>query len=246
MGRRAKKGDGESEYLSYSFLAEGPEFNLGCNPRVFLRKQKRGFLFIQMLTKLLLIRHGQTDCNLQKRYSGFLDVDLNDTGRRQVECLHKRLKETPVHNVYSSDRRRAVHSARIIFKDFEIEKIVGLREVNFGVFEGLTYKQIIEKYPRVYKRWLFNPFRVSIPKGENLGDFQKRIIEAFKEIISKNTGKTVAVVCHGGVISMFMNSLFKLKNFWDYIPDSASLSIIEYKNNKPDIKLFNDTFHLAG
>lgn len=198
-----------------------------------------------MLTKLLLIRHGQTDCNLEKKYSGFLDVDINAAGKQQARLLYKRLKEGIVHKVYSSDRLRAVHFARIVFSGRKIEKIPDLRELHFGRFEGLTYQQIMEKYPGIYQSWLSHPFRTSIPQGESLDKFQKRILKAISRIVSDNIGKTIAIVCHGGVISIFINSILGIKDFWKYAPDSASLSIVEYRNDKPELRLFNDISYLT-
>jgi len=197
-----------------------------------------------MPTKLILIRHGETDFNRKKRYSGFKDVSLNLKGKRQVGKLHKRLKKEVVHKVYASDRSRAIQSARIVFKDRSIESLAGLREIHFGIFEGLTYKEIIKKYPVVYKKWLKDPFRVKIPGGESLVDFRKRVVGELKNIIAKNKNKTVAVVCHGGPISIFVNHILRSKDFWKYIPKSASLSIIEHKNGKSKIRSLNDIEHL--
>lgn len=198
-----------------------------------------------MATKLILIRHAQTQGNFKKRYSGFMDISLNDEGRKQAAKLYKRLKKEEIHKVYSSDRKRAIQTAEIIFKGTKIEKIPHLREVHFGVFEGLTYKEIMERHPVIYKKWLNNPFSITIPKGEDLGNFKKRIVKALKKIVSLNKNKTIAVVSHGGAISIFINHILKSKDFWKQIPHPASLSIIEYKNRKRKIKLLNDTAHLS-
>ena len=199
-----------------------------------------------MPTKLFLIRHGTTDLNLEKRYCGFVDLGLNEQGKAQAGKLHQRLKEEKVFRVYSSDRKRAIETAKIIFKCIKIEKIPDLREIHFGVFEGLTYKEILRKHPEVYKKWLDDPFGINIPNGEDLTDFKKRILRAFKKIIRLNEDKTVAVICHGGVISMFMNYILESKDFWGQIPKSASLSVIEYRDAQPKIRLFNCTKHLDG
>lgn len=193
-----------------------------------------------MATSLILIRHGQTDWNLKKRYCGFVDLSLNQIGKKQAEGLRKRFKKEKVDKVYSSDKKRAVQSAEIIFKGREIEKIEDLREIHFGVFEGFTHKEVMEKYPEIYRRWLKDPFSVVIPGGEGLQNFKKRIIKAFKKIVTLNKGKAAAVVCHGGPISIFINHILKSKDFWGKIPSSASVSIIEFKNGKPRIELFND------
>jgi alpha-ribazole phosphatase len=183
----------------------------------------------KIMTKLLLIRHGETDYNLKKRYSGFTDVGLNKTGRQQARELYKKLKKQNIHKVYSSDKRRAIETVKILFKNKEIEKNPDLREIHFGVFEGLTYDEILKKYPVVYKKWLKNPYTIAIPKGESLTALKKRAVRAIKKIASQNKDKTVAIVTHGGVISVFINYLLKTKDFWNKIPKSASLTVIEYK-----------------
>jgi alpha-ribazole phosphatase len=197
-----------------------------------------------MYTKLILIRHGETDWNLKRKYCGFLDIGINEEGKKQARKLYERLKEEKIQKVYSSDRKRTIQTAKIIFKKIKIEKIPDLREMHFGIFEGLIYRQIMKRYPLVYKKWLKDPYDTAIPEGEELREFKKRIVRAFKEIIALNKNKTVAVVAHGGVISAFLNHILKSKNFWDHLPNSSSLSIVEYKNGKPKIKLFNDTLHL--
>lgn len=167
-------------------------------------------------------------------------------GRKQAEKLSQRLKNELVHKVYSSDRKRALQSAEIIFKGAKIEKVGDLREMSFGIFEGRSYKEILRKQPLLYKKWLKRPFNVTIPGGENPMDFKKRIMRAFKKITLRNKGKTVAVVCHGGTISVILNYSLKSKDFWKRIPASASLNIIEYKNSRVKLTLFNDTLHLDG
>jgi len=199
-----------------------------------------------MATRLILIRHGQTDWNLKRKYSGFVNVRLNQTGKKQAQKLGGRLKDGKFDKIYSSDRKRALETARIVFKSRKIEVVPDLRELHFGIFEGLTYKVIMKKHPEIYKRWLDDPYSVTIPKGEALKDFKKRIVAAFKKIISLNNGKCVAAVCHGGVISIFINYISGSEEFWKQIPGAASLSIIECINGRKKIKLFNDVKHLNG
>lgn len=196
------------------------------------------------MTRVMLIRHGQTSWNLRKKYCGLTDLCLNIRGKKQAEKLSQRLKNELVDVVYSSDRKRALQSAEIIFKGAKIEKVGDLREMSFGIFEGRSYKEILRKQPLLYKKWLKRPFNVTIPEGENPMDFKKRIMRAFRKITLHNKGKTVAMVCHGGTISVILNHILKSRDFWKAMPASASLNIIECENNKVKIKLFNDTSHL--
>ncbi len=87
--------------------------------------------------------------------------------------------------------------------------------MHFGIFEGLTYKQIMKKFPDTYKKWISNPFKIVIPRGESLDILKKRVVTAFRKIILRHPNQTVAVVCHGGTISAFINHLLKSKDFWN-------------------------------
>ena len=199
-----------------------------------------------MTTKIILIRHGQTDGNAKKQYCGMLDLGLNQNGRLQVEKLGCRLKKDSIQMIYSSDRKRALESARIIFKGRRINKIAGLREINFGIFEGKNHQEIRETNADIYDRWLIDPYNTAVPESENLPDFQERVTRALEKIILANANKTVAIVCHGGTISIVLSRINGSKNFWELIPGSASLNIIEYVNSKAKITLFNDISHLNG
>jgi broad specificity phosphatase PhoE len=182
------------------------------------------------MTRLILIRHGQTEWNRTKRYCGFTDVPLNSQGKNQAQRLGRKLRKLSIDNVYSSDRLRAVQSAEIIFPGRKIGQVGDLKEVSFGVFEGLNYKQIMAKYPRTYEKWLRFPYGMTIPQGESLAVFGKRVSGAFKKLLVLNKGKTFAVVCHGGSISVFINKIFKTRDFWKHIPDSMDMIVIEYRD----------------
>lgn len=197
-----------------------------------------------MATRLILIRHGETHWNKQKKYCGFKDIGLNAKGKSQARSLCKHLKSIRCDKIYCSDRKRAIQTTRIIFGKLPVTKVSDLREINFGLLEGLTHKHIMQKIPSLYQKWLRNPYKNNIPKGERLNSFRKRVNAAFKKIVKINRDKTVAVVCHGGTISIFVTNLLKTRKFWYHIPHSASISIIEYKGNQPSIKLFDNTRHL--
>ena len=197
-----------------------------------------------MATTLYLIRHGITEWNIKKKYCGRINVPLSNQGKRQAAKLAKRLTSVEFDIIYSSNKKRAIQTAGIVFKNKQITQVKELQEVNFGVMEGLTYKQILKKYPQDYKKWIKNPYQCCMPQAESLNVFRKRVKKAITQIIKSNRGKTIAVVCHGGAISIFITALLKNKNFWEYIPEPTSFSIVEYAKNKPNVKLFNSSEHL--
>ncbi len=198
-----------------------------------------------MRTKVMLIRHGMTEWNKMKKYCGYKDVPLNTEGVNQARKLAGRLKGLHFDAVYSSDLKRAIKTARLALGKVKITKVKGLRELNFGVMEGLSHDQILQKYPDPYKKWLKDPFKKhGIPRAENMSDFKKRITASLKDIVKKNRGKTIAVVCHGGTISVLLKSLLKREGFWRNVPGSTSVTVIEFDKLRPKLKLFNCTKHL--
>ena len=208
-------------------------------------KISRGFFM--NCTRLILIRHGETDYNAEKKYYGFSDPLLNNTGIWQANRLYERLKTEKIDKVYSSGLKRARYTAEIVFKNSEIKIFSDLREMNFGIFEGLHHSEIMEKYSQIYTSWIENPLNIKIPKGEAFKSFKKRVLLILKSIIAENTGLTVAIITHGGPIKIFLNEIFKEEpeKFWTIKQDSAALNIIDYVGGtRPEIVTSNDISHL--
>lgn len=196
-----------------------------------------------MSTKIILIRHGQTEWNQAKRYLGRTDIGLNSEGIKQVQDLCQQLKKEEIHKAYSSDAKRALRSAEICLQGLSIQKYPGLREIDFGIFEGLTHQEIIEKYPQIYKQWLVDPFKTAIPEGENFINFQKRVLGALDTIASKNSGKTIAVVTHAGPVKVILNSSMPAENIWKIYVKPASINIINYKKGVGSIESLSAVYY---
>lgn len=197
-----------------------------------------------MTTRLTLIRHGITEWNQQRRYCGWCDIGLSKQGKAQAKRLGKILKSVEFTKIYSSDRKRALQTSRIVFGKRKLIKSSALREMDFGILEGLRHEEILKKYSSFYKKWLKDPYQVRIPKAEAMSAFRKRVNREIKKIVRLNPGKNLAIVCHGGVIAIFVSGIFKSGEFWQYVPKAASLTEIEYRNGKPRVKSFNKTKHL--
>lgn len=197
-----------------------------------------------MATELVLIRHGITEWNRKLRYCGAKDINLSRDGRSQAERLASALKDFQFYRAYSSDRKRAIQTSNIIFKGSRITRLKALREINFGILEGLTHEEIMKKYKDAYGKWLKDPFTNHIPMSEPMNAFKKRVHSVIKKIARVNQGRTAAIVCHGGVIAIFVSTILKTRNFWQYVPSEASITIVEYKKFTPRIKRFNSIEHL--
>lgn len=197
-----------------------------------------------MTTRLFLIRHGITSWNKKRRYCGRLDVGLSREGKTQAVKLRQQLKDISFDKIYCSNKKRALQTCHIIFDGRKFTKVVALREINFGVIEGLRHKEIMQRYGSVYENWIKDPYKNHLPKAEPIQAFKKRIHSAIKKIASGNPGKTVAVVCHGGVIGILVSSLRKNRNFWCSVPKATSITVVECKKKQLCIKKFNDIAHL--
>lgn len=197
--------------------------------RIKITLSGAGGLFLRrcMATRLVLIRHGETDWNAQSRYLGSTDVGLNSNGFAQAAELSRRLDRSRIDHVYASDRLRAIEFAGILFPGFRIEQVPFLREMDFGLFEGMTHGELMVKHPGLYGKWLADPFTVPIPGGEAFDGFASRIREGVSAIIARHRGKVVALVTHSGPIRLMLRDHGKTEDFWAVETKNASLYTIE-------------------
>ncbi|MGB6606625.1 MAG: histidine phosphatase family protein [Atribacterota bacterium] len=208
-----------------------------------------------MAIKLILIRHGESDGNAQRKFSGFQDVDLTEKGIWQAKRLARRLEEASVDIVYCSDLKRARHTAEIIFGDRGKDILVSpnLREINFGAWEGYTFEEVKSKfgYGDEFNHLMENiKPEAAIPQGESLVDLNDRVMAELNNLLKKHEktdkDKTIALVCHGGTIRVILSNALNigLKNMWNIEQYSTALNIINYYDHKAFVALINDTSHL--
>ncbi|MBI1278014.1 MAG: alpha-ribazole phosphatase [Anaerolineaceae bacterium] len=162
------------------------------------------------IERILLIRHGQTDWNIEGRWQGSLPVGLNDVGREQAKALASYLSERKIGSIYCSDLPRALDTALAISDVVGITPQIDtrLREFNLGVFQGLTREQIKERYPQEHQDFEADYWNFAVTNGESRRALQSRAYEAFQDIVSRAVGPEVAIVSHGGTIRMLLLRLF--------------------------------------
>lgn len=202
-----------------------------------------------MSCRVFLIRHGETLWNAELKFQGHTDVPLSPGGVEQAKALALRLAGEELAAVYSSDLGRAVETAGPIAapRGMEIKKLPELREMNFGVWEGLTFKKIKDQYGELLKLWWENPLAVRVPGGESLRELADRVTGAVKQIVEANMGRQVAVVCHGGPARSLVASVLgmDLNQYWRIRQDNAALNIIDFPAwDKGIVALLNDRSHL--
>ncbi|MBF0571049.1 MAG: histidine phosphatase family protein [Candidatus Omnitrophica bacterium] len=201
------------------------------------------------MTKIFLLRHGQTDFSLERKYCGSLDVDLNDEGRKQALKIARYFQGAHFDAVYSSDLQRAFETAAIAFENEKIVKQNCFREMDFGVLEGLKYEEAMKNYSQIYEAWIHAPWDVKIPNGEAFIDFCHRVMDGLSSLLSHHRGQSIAVVSHGGPIRVILCDALKrgVKDFWSIQQDNAALNVIEYPwGQDPVVTVMNETAYLNG
>jgi probable phosphoglycerate mutase len=155
--------------------------------------------------QLILIRHGETVWNRQRRMQGHSDSPLSDTGLRQAQLLGRRLAQMKFDALYSSDSGRAHHTARCVAEATGHAIIVDprLRERNFGVLEGLTREEMEARFADDYAGFKSRDPHFAMQRGESGLAFRQRTIDCMDEIVARHPGQLVVVVTHGLVLDVF-------------------------------------------
>lgn len=150
------------------------------------------------VTRLVLVRHGQTDWNIQRRYQGKTDIPLNAVGRRQAASLARELSGTKLAAVYSSELDRAYETAALIAQPQGVAVIRDrrLNEIDQGEWEGLRHEDIADRYGERLRLWEEDPTSTCPPGGESLADVRQRVLECLHEILLKHPNDAVCVVAH--------------------------------------------------
>lgn len=200
------------------------------------------------MTRLLIIRHGETIWNNELRFQGHSDIPLSENGRNQARRLAERLAGEKLDAFYASDLSRAYETAAIVAERHKlpVNKIELLRETKFGIFEGKKFSEIAKEYPEVWKNWQRNPRETLIPDGERLDEVAARARDGIRQILERHPDQTIAVVTHGGTIRLILSAALDLdiKFLWHFRQDNTALNIIDYYGSKAIIALVNDISHL--
>ncbi|MFC1972086.1 alpha-ribazole phosphatase [Chloroflexota bacterium] len=200
------------------------------------------------MSRLLLVRHGETELNSSERYWGHTDVKLSETGQQQAERLRDCLAGEKVDAAYSSPLIRARVTAEVIIlgRGLAVNPCPELREVNFGKLEGLTFNEINQLYPEVVKLWVERSPELEYPGGESLVDFNHRVGKFPARLEKHVPEETILVVAHSGALRVLMCHLLGLEvaRYRQLRLDLASISIMETYPQEAIINQLNDICHL--
>lgn len=200
-------------------------------------------------TRLILLRHGQAEWNIEGRYQGQLDSALTPAGQAQAEALAARLARHRVTALYSSDLGRAQETARRAAEASGLQVILNprLRERHLGIFQGLLKSEIRQKFPDEYRRFKSNSDYI-IPDGESVRQFSARVIDCLEEIAGRHGGQEIAVVTHGGPLSLLLRHTLNvpLEAPRRFERPEASWNVFRFENGKWFLETWGDSSHVAS
>ena len=198
--------------------------------------------------RLLLVRHGDTEFNSSHKFMGHSDIDLSPEGQQQIERLRDYLVDDKIEAVYASDLLRTMTTAHILAdgRRLSITPCPELREMNYGLCEGLTFGEINQSYPEVAKQCAnFTP-SLEFPEGETFQDFAKRNISFLDRLKAHKPSDTLLIVSHNGPLKTLVCHFLgiDMEHWWQIRIDTASLSIIDVSPRGAMLSRLNDTSYL--
>ena len=194
-------------------------------------------------TRLYLVRHGRVADGHTQRYHGNNDIGLSSEGERQLNELARYLEPVPLAAVYASTLRRTQDGASRLCQGRGLEPrvIPEFREIHFGVWEGLTFAEISERYPEELNSRFKDLENFRIPGGESLLDMRDRAVPRLKELVAGHPGQSLALVAHAGVNRVILCDALSLplENIFRLDQNYGCLNIIDYFADFTVVRLLN-------
>jgi phosphoserine phosphatase len=202
------------------------------------------------MTRIILVRHGQTEWNRIERFRGQADVPLNETGLSQAEATGQRVAKVwlPV-AIYTSPLSRSVKTAQAIARHFDLSAQIhpGLADIDYGDWQGLTPDEARLRWPDQIDNWYNHPERTHIPNGESLADLRQRAMQIVNELVEKHPGETIVLVGHTVINRIILLGVLGMGNerFWHLRQDTCAINVIEAEAGDFTLVSLNDTCHLT-
>ncbi len=195
--------------------------------------------------RVYLLRHAEVANAQEPVFNGHFDVGLSPHGRDQVREVAEAFKNVDLQAVHCSTLRRTLIGAETIAALHEIQPVAHkeLREISVGLWDGMTVREVEEKFPGEIEKRLSNLEEFKVDGGESYHDLADRVLPRFKELVSRHQGETILIMAHGGVnriiladiLGIPLNHIFNLKQ------DFVAVNVIQYYENTKVVELINGT-----
>ena len=197
------------------------------------------------MVKLILVRHALTVDNQKSRLSGHIDSSISEEGKEQIDKITNYLKDFDIDKIYTTTSSRTKDTVKKLseLKSIEIIEKESLKEISFGDFEGLTFDEIKDKYPKEFQDMIEKGYEYKYPNGERLIDSYNRVCIELDNIISNNDDRTILICSHGGTIRNIITYLISnsYKYHWNFKIDNGSVTILEVQDGFTVITAMNNT-----
>ena len=192
------------------------------------------------MVKLILVRHALTVDNQKSRLSGHIDSSISEEGREQIDKITNYLKDFDIDKIYTTTSSRTKDTVK---KLSELKSIEIIEKESFGDFEGLTFDEIKDKYPKEFQDMIEKGYEYKYPNGESLIDSYNRVCIELDNIISNNDDRTILICSHGGTIRNIITYLISnsYKYHWNFKIDNGSVKILEVQDGFTVITAMNNT-----
>ena len=212
-------------------------------------------------SRLILIRHGESTWNRERRIQGQLDPPLSEDGLAQARRVARRFEQSTrpnlaaerhreVEGLYTSDLLRATQTAEPIAASLGVkaEPMLELREIFLGEWEGMHTDDLASRYPEAWDAWTREPSWDIVPGGEGAVAFEARVESTIDRLFERHPHGDVVVVTHGGVIQIALHQVVGRTShgIFAFRISNASLSVVERRGGRKVIARVNDTSHLEG
>ena len=197
------------------------------------------------VTRLLMVRHGEVEKKYHRKFGGRIDMNLSASGRGQSLKLADYLRGKTLDAIYVSPMKRVRQTLAPTAKAWkgQVTILEGLREIDFGDWSGLGWKEVEDQFGFAAHDWLDQIERHGIPNGESGAMFRRRVEPCLRQIIRNHSSQNVAIFCHGGVIRMMLALLLDLPlpktNHFDI--EYASVTQVALHEHMAEIELLNFT-----
>lgn len=200
------------------------------------------------MTRLFVVRHGQTEGNQKKIYRGRWDLPLDAAGQQQVRRAGAALKPVGLAAVYTSPLLRARQTAAAVAAGRRMEPIAeeALIDIDYGEWTRMPDAEVSARFPKLHARWKRNPETVVFPGGEGLPSVRARVEPALRRLVEQHPGESIVLASHRVPVKLLLCAALDLPDsaFWRMRIDTASISVLDCIEGRFHLVCSNDTCHL--
>ena len=202
------------------------------------------------MSRVYVVRHGQTAWNVGEIFRGRADIPLDETGKQEAHLAGEALKNETLHAVYSSPLSRSIETGENIakFHNLPVTPFDAIIDISYGEWEGLENQVVKEKYPELHALWQREPHKVKFPGGESLDEVRLRTMKGLEDLLVKHQDENFVLVAHRVPNKVICCALLGLDNshFWRIQQDTASTNLFIFRNDQWIISFLNDTSYLKS